>query len=257
MELRPLTLDAHLEDARQNLITTYRGLASVLPDIALVPNEHFVRVKSHRPYSFCNMCVGFHCAEHEIAQVALEVRALCEASPHFRAFSLTGDPPAFRGALEAAGLSSVHRLEWLLADPILKPCERPAPVLATEMEERSLVADFIVEGFFEKHPRQFKSAVHETTAKSSFELLYWGRIERPSAACMLVHTSGCLGIFNVIVATRERNQGWGSDVIHYCAALAGQKRLKMSVQCDASLVAWYRKFGFVQVGNVESFAKIA
>jgi ribosomal protein S18 acetylase RimI-like enzyme len=132
-----------------------------------------------------------------------------------------------------------------------------APAAGPELEpigghrERMLLARFMASQFFAGHKPDLRERIAEANARAS-ALEFFGFHDEPDrklvGAATLHDAEGAVGIYNVCVAAANRHRGLGSLIVQRLLGEIGRRRKLAVLQCDASLVRWYRQFGFCESG---------
>ncbi|MBV6459063.1 MAG: hypothetical protein HONBIEJF_02203 [Fimbriimonadaceae bacterium] len=167
---------------------------------------------------------------------------------------MTGDVPAefshllsqhgFRGHPELAMLA--REVPASGRDVVLRTAQLP--------RDRQRVAEFMVSQFFFGQPAASRRRVVESTMRSKFDLAYLGDHRRLVAAVMLSRTPNSLGLYNLCVASSQRNQGLGSQVLEAAMAVADELQVPLVLQCSHDLAGWYRARQFYDSGKLQAYS---
>lgn len=112
--------------------------------------------------------------------------------------------------------------------------------------DRRVVSRFMAQQFFKNLSRETRDQIAAATeAAQALELLSFrsAGAHRIVGALMLSRTPSVLGLYNLCVDQGDRDRGVGRRMVrHVCHLAAAEDRL-VTLQCDASLVPWYRDQG--------------
>jgi len=128
---------------------------------------------------------------------------------------------------------------------------RASPTLkrASTFEERQTLTRFMAMQFFSRQTSTLRERIALATAKADVDLYHLG--ESPTKAAVMVSRSkGTFGIYNLCVASSERDKGYGSDFLNSLSKLAYEEGRVATLQCDPSLEPWYVRRGYVSIGDV-------
>jgi ribosomal protein S18 acetylase RimI-like enzyme len=245
MEHSPLR-NPEIRTAAENLSQTYLALGRSAEGATTWAERGFTACTGSMEHPICNFAVakeldGGICAR--LRQLASQRRCFSlYALPHLESESL----------LEGDGFALSHKLKVFVGENVI-----PHEQLLTEAKthhERLKLADFMMGQFFHKQPTAFRRGIAEATSRAtSLRLLSVEGNGRVAGAVMLSEHAGALGIYNLCVSTAFRRRGWGAAIVGSAARLAAQKGLRLTLQCEPNLAAWYETLGFREVGSVSVF----
>jgi ribosomal protein S18 acetylase RimI-like enzyme len=237
---------------RDNMITTYLGLARTVPTFQLLKETPYVLVSGPSDLSFCNFAAQFDLTkdlDSELQQLA----QYGETVPGLWAFVISSDKPEdLVDRIQEVGFERrqyLVQMVWQGSAPTLSAW--PEPVLRPEDRER--VAHFMADTFFLRTSAEGKKRIAAATSVSPHQLQAFWKEGSPVAAVMTVETSGILGLYNLCTKESERGEGYGRALVRQVQAQAASNGLPVCLQCHVELQGWYQDLGFRPVGEVEAF----
>ncbi|AIE84858.1 hypothetical protein OP10G_1490 [Fimbriimonas ginsengisoli Gsoil 348] len=246
-----MIVESLLRSASDNLIETYLRLGHAIPESRSWEEPAYVACGGTFEHPICNFAARLRLDPWS----ARRLSDLASGRPAFNVYLLPGDEPSHATELlERAGFHPSYRLVQMVA-------ERPEPGPSIELsradtfEDRFKVASFMGHQFFTRQTEAFRRKIAIATARAEGLELY-GLDERAqkTAALMLCHASGVLGVYNLCVASARRGRGIGSGVLNWALALARETERAVTLQCDSRLEGWYRYWGFVATGKVDVYS---
>lgn len=247
--LERCALDSTVLAARQNVITTYTGLALTMEGTSLEDIEGCLLCQGPFDLSFCNFAIGFDQAAVETINVLAQA---AEDNPGINLFHITGDRPSdLKNLLTDGGFEKRHELASLAWEG---QCgEKVSLVQAVTLADRAAVGNFMTQTFFARGSRMMKEKIAFATSSAPHQLWYLGPIADPIGAVMLVWLKDSIGIYNLCVAEKYRHKGVGRQIVEQCKAISSQRGLLAVLQCELGLAPWYETAGFERIGSVESW----
>jgi GNAT superfamily N-acetyltransferase len=234
--------------ASANLSRTYFALGLALPGSRRVTGEHFEACVGPTPHPVCNFAIWQ-------GEDDADAASLVHASDGFDAFHvylLSG--AGSENPLRRAGMHLQYELVQMVANPGPQEGE-PVPLLQADTgEARAAVARFMVDQFFPRQRRGFRTMVQQATT-SAHELPLFFAAERNAiaAALMLCHSPEMVGVYNLCVSPGQRNRGLGSAMVRWAGDLAAAQGARVTLQCDRRLEPWYERLGYRRIGSVRVF----
>lgn len=223
-----------------NMRRVYRTVGAQMPGANVTEEEGYTACRSE--------------IDHPIGNFALDLRLdpwvagkLRNFACDMRAFRVVLGPDDFPEhapeLLRRAGFEPVQRLVSMIARSPLKGEGKIEPVRGPK--SRLSVARFMTRTFFVREPEATQKAILEATAAIGefdlFALRDRGRIQGAVAA---FRTDGCLGLYNLCVASSRRNRGLGREMVKEVLTLAAEEGRAVVLQCDPSMEGWYSTLGF-------------
>jgi ribosomal protein S18 acetylase RimI-like enzyme len=121
------------------------------------------------------------------------------------------------------------------------------PDLELGESDRRVIARFMAQQFFKNLSRETREQIASATESAvDLELLSFRNVggNRIVGALMLSRTPGVLGLYNLCVDQGDRDRGIGRRMVRHVVTLAALEGRLVTLQCDATLVPWYRDQGF-------------
>lgn len=234
--------------AADNLERTYLGIGMATPE---------ARVTDLPGCKVCECALqhavgNFAIVRSEPGENAERLRLIASKHSNFNVYAVdSGDRTAC--ALRHAGFQKAYRLVAMLAQGIDYPPQ--TELRRAESEEQMLrVAEFMALQFFFRQNASLRSTIAKATAHSGMDLCEVVESERRIGAVMLSRTPGLLGIYNLCVDIPLRGRGLGTVALRDLLALAAREGGSAVLQCDPSLVRWYRERGFRELGFVDVYS---
>lgn len=257
MERRPLNLSAARNVARDNLVTTYLGLARGAPGCQITVDPSMITCISDPEISFGNFSLRFNGGDGQADSIAFRLAGYGHESPQYRVLLTTVDrPPTLSSSLKRQGFEMVGRLSVMAAEGF--PVEWRAQldlIPARAMADRRRLSEFMVRHFSTRREPFQREILTECTAGSPHQLWYLGQRDLEGGV-MLSESPGGLGLYNLCVAPRHQSQGIGSALVRACGAMATSEGRMLVLQSSSALVPWYRRLGFVEVGSLETYRPV-
>jgi ribosomal protein S18 acetylase RimI-like enzyme len=238
------------EAASQNLFQTYVELGRATPGAHLWVEEGFTACSGAFEHPICNFAADLKLDRSTVARL----RLLAQAHPSFCVYFADSENGT-RGAnlLAEDGFRLAYQLVQMVAEPGGIGDEAPLHE-ATTAAERIHTATFMVDQFFKRQAPVFRRRVAEATARAlDLRLLTLREHNHIQAAVMLCESGGTLGIYNLCVAQSLRGMGIGKNIVRTVLNMARCEGSLVTLQCDLSLVPWYRDQGFRIVGSVDVY----
>jgi N-acetylglutamate synthase-like GNAT family acetyltransferase len=197
-----------------------------------------------------NFAIGFEGAAlpEQIVDEALQ-------KPHFRAFFLPGDrPDDIEQQAEAAGLRERYVLTGMVLDQPRPDRERIIEAETPESVER--VTEFITNTFFWRSHRRSRQLLSEIMAAAHPEHRYFYLDDKFGivAAGTLTLDAEVIGLYNLCVRGDARSQGIGSSFTTELSHRAKELGDHVALLCDDSLVPWYSRQGYRQIGSLRALS---
>lgn len=254
MERRPLDLAAARQAARDNLVTTYLGLAAGAPGCRITADALMVSCECHPDVSFGNFSLRFSGDDESLSRIVTRCVDAAEASPQYRVLVTTEDRPRGLGAsLRQHGFEMAGRLTVMAAEGFPEAYRAQVDMTRlTAMPDRRRLADFMIRHFSSRREPYQREILTESTAASPHALWSVG-VRELVAGVMLSESAGALGLYNLCVAPRHQSQGLGSALVRACGALATLDHRLLVLQSAPALVPWYRRLGFQEIGYLETY----
>ncbi len=236
-------------NALENFSKTYFSLGLAVAGSQKIEEDGFSYCRSPLPHPVCNFALA-----HDLDPWSVRrLRDLAAEADPFPVYFASGKNSDHADALlKRTGFQVAYQLVQMDADPVVE--EIPVQVVeAHAIEEKGLLASFMIDQFFARQPASFRRVVAQATADSGLSIEGFYEQGQLAAAMMLCVTPDCVGVYNLGVRSARRNRGIGSNMIR--SALTRGKQL--TLQCEESLVPWYVRLGFRQSGilTVYSFQK--
>lgn len=252
--LERCALDSTVLAARQNVITTYTGLALTMDGTSLEDMGGCLLCQGPFDLSFCNFAIGFDLSsdEDEAAETINSLGLAADDNPGINLFHITGDQPdSLKGLLTDGGFEKRHELAslaWSGSD------ETPTAIRqAMTLADRAAVGTFMTNMFFGRGSRMMREKIAFATSAAPHQLWHLGPVSDPIGAVMLVWLKDSLGIYNLCVSEKHRHKGIGREIVDQCKAIAASRGLIAVLQCELGLAHWYETAGFERIGSVESW----
>jgi ribosomal protein S18 acetylase RimI-like enzyme len=123
----------------------------------------------------------------------------------------------------------------------------------TSFEERLETARFMSQSFFSKLNSATIDSIARATAAADVELLRpeFGAVH---AGLMVRREGESFGIYSLCVEHGHRRRGFGSATLEAALVRSEQAGATAVLQCEPSLVRWYRNWGFTAWGEIRIFA---
>ncbi len=228
----------------ENLIRTYCAIARATAGNVISWTPQAVMSVGNFPHPLCNFAVL-------LDPTAIDsVRMVAEGKPAFNVYTFTDDV--------ADGLR--HEYELVIME---RPGERTEGaqelVPVTLPLQRSSVCQFMTQQFFGSQSAQVREMIGKATARAEGLELYAfseGTSVRIRAAAMLHRTRGTVGLYNLCVDAAARHRGLGRHIVSRVVTQAASEDRSVTLQCDASLRAWYGSQGFVETGILHVWSLI-
>lgn len=220
-----------------NVVRTYVALAETMPQVLITQTDDAIVSIAPFAHPLCNFAVVLTPAGLPIARRAGEGR------PHFMTYVF--DPEIQPNVIEfrLSQELTLMRVDEPGAGPPLQPIEGS--------RERMLLGRFMASQFFGGHRPDLRERIAEANARAS-GLEFFGfngqNDHKLVGAATLHDIGGVVGIYNVCVAGPNRHRGLGSTIVERLLGEIGRRGKSAVLQCDASLVSWYRQFGFCESG---------
>lgn len=139
----------------------------------------------------------------------------------------------------------VHRMTVMVEDAA--PVAHALPDLEVANADRDAIARFMAHQFFRNLTREFREEIATATSSAhDLELAAFCRsgAARIVGALMLGRSPQMIGLYNLCVDSGERNRGIGRRMVRWASEKARSEERLLTLQCDPSLVPWYRDQGF-------------
>ncbi|MBX3097251.1 MAG: GNAT family N-acetyltransferase [Fimbriimonadaceae bacterium] len=248
MEYRALTVAA-----RENLRTTYIGLALALPGARLVHDRAPTVCVGPGLPTFANFAMEFD-DEDAWSRTRNEIRTAEIRPDRFWAFLNDADlDDRLRSRLMQDAFLYRHRLAMMAWEGSVS-----GEIATLRMaESRKEVAEFMVRQFFRASAPEMREAIVQSTVHSQHQLRFIGAGAGCIGAVMTVETPGVLGLYNLCVDGSHRGLGRGAAIVRAVQSEASAANRIVTLQCDELLVPWYERLGFTRIGSVETWSGIA
>ena len=242
-----------LEALRENVISTYLALGSATKDSRIENTPEYIICRSTFRHPIANFAISLNASEKGLEKLM----KIANEAPHFRIHQMSGDTAeGLDLKLKQNGLTRFHELTgMILRNPPQKTQNLAHLVPKNKVVE---VASFMVEHFFWGSSKPLKTELASTVAsvdtlKQRFYAAKEG--ENLVAAGTLVLTDNAVGVYNICVRTDRRRRGIGSEIVRQLSAIAVKEGKQVVLQCDPSLVSWYRKLGYEAIGKLVTWGK--
>jgi predicted GNAT family N-acyltransferase len=234
--------------AAQNLAETYLRLGLATPGAAELREPGFRGCLGQYDHPICNFAVNLDLEPWSARRLA----DLARPREAFNVYILPGDRPGHVAELlERAGFERSYVLRQMAAAPSDVDSNLELHQVS-QLQDRHAISQFMADQFFSNQPHLFRRRVVEATAHAEdLELWAYLRDGKPVAALMLSPHAGALGVYNVCVASRQRNRGYGSSLMRWALNEARRRDLPVVLQCDPRLESWYARQGFVGLGELD------
>lgn len=220
-----------------NVVRTYVALAATMPQVLITETDDAVVSIAPFAHPLCNFAVVLSQAGLEVARQAGEGR------PHFMTYVFDADLQPNVLDFRLSQELTLMRVDEPAAGPALEPIEGK--------RERMLLGRFMASQFFSGHRLDLRERIAEANARAT-SLEFFGFHEDADheivGAATLHEVGSTVGIYNVCVAAANRRRGLGSLIVERLLGEIGRRGKSAVLQCDASLVRWYRRFGFRESG---------
>jgi GNAT superfamily N-acetyltransferase len=234
---------------RKNVVETYIALARCAPDSRVEQTEAACVCRSSIRHPIGNFAIGFCGTElpDEIVKVAMD-------HPFFRLFFLPGDAP---DGLEALASNRGLRLRFELNGMALgeaQPME--ADVHEADAAGVGEIADFIADTFFWRSAAKNRGALARIMAAAHPKHRFFYETDGKGilAAGTLTLDEDCVGLYNLCVRDDARSRGVGAAFVAELSRRAKRLADHVALLCDESMVPWYSRQGYRQVGSVRAFS---
>lgn len=223
-----------------NAATTYAAIASQFPASEVEWHDGWVSAWGPVPHTACNFAMAIDSDKvGEALDFVKEDRGRL-------LYTFTGglDP------VHDPTVRRVHRMAVMLES------EAPVAHLLAELEimeaDPETIARFMAGQFFRNLTRETREQIARATACAGEELLAFRRTmqSRIVGAMMLARSEGMVGFYNLCVDSSERDRGIGRRIVRYASAIAEDEGARLTLQCDATLVPWYRDQGFRELSEL-------
>lgn len=242
-----------LEALRENVIATYLALGLATKGASIEDTSDYIICRSGFNHPIANFAIKINASEKGLERLI----KIANESPHFRIHQMNGDTAeGLDLKLTQSGLTRFHELTgMILRNPPQKTQKLAQLVPKNKIEE---VTSFMVEHFFWGSPKSLKAELASIVAsvdtlKQRFYAAKEG--ENLVTAGTLVLTDNAVGVYNVCVRTDRRRHGIGSAFVRQLSAIAVKEGKNVVLQCDPSLVSWYRKLGYEAIGRLATWGK--
>lgn len=242
-----------LEALRENVIATYLALGSATKDSRIENTPEYTICRSTFRHPIANFAINLNTSEKGLEMLI----KIANESPHFRIHQMSGDAVEDLGEkLRQNDLIRFHELAGMvLRNPPQKTQNLARLVPKNKVAE---VTNFMVEHFFWGSPKPLKTELASIVA--SVDMLnqrFYAAKEGKNlvAAGTLVLTDNAVGVYNICVRTDRRRHGIGSEIVKQLSAIAVKEGRQVVLQCDPSLVSWYRKLGYEEIGKLVTWGK--
>ena len=241
--------------ASENLLDTYFALGASSPSVSIRQEIGYRICVSQANHPISNFAAVLRLDPNAAARLA----QIAAVRPCFHVYRLPSDQPRHAAELlYQAGFRVGHvltQMAWIIGEELNDDHSNVHLDFAGTNREREKVAGFMTDQFFAKQPNSFRRQVLDGTSRADSLQLAWSEDRgRIVAAVMICESLETLGVYNLCVSTGMRNRGWGKRMIRTLKELAIAKRKPIVLQCEPSLVGWYRSQGFHSVGFVEVFS---
>lgn len=222
---------------RDNVVRTYVALAATMPQARITQTDDAIVSIAPFAHPLCNFAVVLSPAGLPLARQAGEGR------PHFMTYVFDPDIQPNLIEFRLSQELTLMRVDEPAPGPHLQPIEGS--------RERMLLGRFMASQFFAGHRPDLRERIAEANARAG-GLEFFG-FHQPTdhklvGAATLHDVGGAVGIYNVCVSAANRHRGLGSTIVERLLAEIGRRGKSAVLQCDASLVSWYRQFGFHESG---------
>lgn len=196
----------------------------------------------HHPVS------NFAIARRYTPEFAHRLAEIASGRKIFNVYALPG-PELFVGKQWSQAGFRVAGCLSLLTCQVEPSKASPTLVRASTFEERQALTRFMAMQFFSRQTSYLRERIALATAKAEVDLYHFGE-SKTKVAVMVCRSKGMLGVYNLCVASSERDRGYGGDLLNGLSKLAYEEGRVATLQCDPSLEPWYVRRGFVNIGDV-------
>ncbi len=220
--------------AAENAATTYAFIAAELPGSEIESGPGWVRAQGPLPHSACNFAMALE------SEAIPECLAFVKEDRARLLYTFTGgSDPA-----HDPDVRRVHRMSVMVEESA--PVAHPLPELELADADRAAIARFMAHQFFRNMSREFRDEI--ATATTNADALELVAFQRPGAkriigALMFGRSAEMIGLYNLCVDSSERDRGVGRRMMRWVSERALAEGRRLTLQCDPSLVPWYRDQG--------------
>lgn len=239
-----------LDALRRSVIATYLALARNAPSAKVERVDGIWLCTSAIRHPIGNFAIGFD-------GPAMPERVVEEAmqKPHFRAFFLPGDrPDDLEQQAVGAGLRERYALTGMILD---QPFPHREAIIEAETEETvERVTGFITDTFFWRSHRRSRQLLSQVMAAAHPQHRYFYLEDEVGiiAAGTLTLDAEVIGLYNLCVRGDARSQGVGSSFTSELSHRAKDLGDHVALLCDDSLVPWYSRQGYRQIGSLRALS---
>ena len=233
------------ERAADNLVETYLAVGSEGEGAKIDRFDEGVCCTSNLAHASSNFAI----VRKQGPNVRRKVLPLARSRSSFNVYAIPGShQDEIACTLENEGFVVAGRLAMMIGDNSkAKPCEGMRD--CASFEDRIEATRFMARQFFPRQTSSLRESIALATAKAQGQIFGIGPRE-PKAAAMVFRTAAMFGIYNVCVAPKERERGYGSVLVEGLLALAARENTLATLQCDPSLEPWYSRRGFKSIGMI-------
>lgn len=212
--------------------------------------EGFVRCQGPIHHPVCNFACDLNLNPWAVGRL----REIATERSEFCVYSFPDDLPAHRSELlELQGFRPNYRLTMMVAEPS-DPGPFPEMRLAVTPEQKQQVAEFMANQFPGRLSSPYRADITAaTTSAEGLDLFDLTDRGGRAGAVMLCRSDGVIGAFNLCVAGPRRGRGIGQSIVAWLRAMSWETQMPLSLQCDATLEAWYEYLGFSRVGWIDVY----
>lgn len=257
MKPNSASADKHLTSAqaiRKSVCETYLTLARGAPNAKITVDENYWSCSSTFAHPIANFAGHFNLRDGQVKEIA----AKAKMNANFRAYVIDGDSPDdLSMRFEEHGLVLRYELQGMEAalDGVAVEEEVLARVETTD--ELESTARFMVDTFFWRSPASIKNPLSRllTASGSAGHEFYFAEDNRGIfAAATLAISGGVAGLYNLCIRPDRRLSGAGSACVRQLMSVASVRQLRLVLQCDVSLVPWYRRLGFSHGAQLQAYS---